>query len=58
MILSDSVANCWSEKGMEFFTYCLLPSHVHLIFSDDNEGPSGLLRVFKKHTTKALIKAI
>jgi len=43
---------------MELFAYCFMPSHVHLIFRSSNEDPSGLLRDFKKHTAKELIKAI
>lgn len=57
-ILADSIIYCREHKGMELFAYCFMPSHVHLIFRDDNEEPSALLRDFKKHTSKQLIKAI
>ena len=57
-ILVDSVNYCRKEKGMELFGYCFMPSHVHLIFRSCNEDSSGLLRDFKKYTSKRLVKAI
>ncbi len=57
-ILVDSIAYCREHKGMELFAYCFMPSHVHFIFRDTNETPTGLLRDFKKHTSKKIIKAI
>lgn len=43
---------------MEVYAYCFMPSHVHFIFSSSNEDPSGVLRDFKRHTSKQLVKAI
>ena len=43
---------------MELYAYCFMPSHVHFIFQDSNENPTALLRDFKKHTSKQLLKAI
>lgn len=43
---------------MEIFAYCFMPNHVHFIFRDINENPSGLLRDFKKHTAKKVLKTI
>ncbi len=57
-VLVDSVGFCRKEKGMELFAYCFMPSHVHLIFRDDKENPSTLLRDFKKHTAKKMIASI
>ena len=57
-ILVDSVNYCRKEKGMELYCYCFMPNHIHFIFRSANEDPSGLLRDFKKHTSKKVIEAI
>ena len=57
-VLSESIGFCRREKGMELFAYCFMPSHVHLIFRSSNGNPAGLIRDFKKHTAKNVIKAI
>lgn len=43
---------------MEVYAYCFMPSHVHLIFRSVNDDPSGLLRDFKKFTSKKVVSAI
>ncbi|WP_298481361.1 transposase [uncultured Maribacter sp.] len=57
-ILLESIDYCRKEKGMELYAYCFMPNHVHLIFRDSNEDPMNLLRNFKKHTSKKILKAI
>ncbi|QCX00766.1 transposase [Aggregatimonas sangjinii] len=57
-ILVDSIAYCRKHKGMELFAYCFMPSHIHFIFRDSSEDPTGLLRDFKKHTAKKVLEAI
>ncbi len=57
-ILAASIEYCRKEKGMELYAYCFMPSHVHLVFRSGNGNPSGLIRDFKKHTTKKVIEAI
>ncbi|WP_273567113.1 REP-associated tyrosine transposase [Maribacter halichondriae] len=57
-ILEQSVSFCRKEKGMEVYAYCFMPSHVHFIFRSAHEDPSGVLRDFKKHTSRQLVKAI
>ena len=57
-VLAESIAYCRKEKGMELYAYCFMPSHVHLVFRSANEDPSGLLRDFKKYTSKKIVKAI
>ena len=57
-ILAGSIDYCRARKGMELYAYCIMASHVHLIFRDTNENPTALLRDFKKHTAKKLINAI
>ncbi|MCO5231482.1 MAG: transposase [Chitinophagales bacterium] len=57
-ILIESLDYCRKNKGMIIFAYCIMPSHVHLIFRSSNEDPSGLIRDFKGFTSKKLLKAI
>lgn len=57
-VLADSIRYCRKEKGLELYAYCFMPSHVHLVFRSANEDSSGLLRDFKKHTSKKNVKAI
>ena len=38
---------CRKNKGMEIYGYCIMPSHVHLIFCSSEADPSGLIRDFK-----------
>ncbi len=57
-ILEDSIVYCRKRKGMELFAYCFMPNHVHFIFRSKQQDPSGLLRDFKKHTSKEMIRAV
>ena len=57
-ILEESLQYCRKEKGMEVYAYCFMPSHVHFIFRSAEKDPSGLLRDFKKHTSKKIISSI
>jgi len=57
-IFADSLDYCRKNKSMELFAYCILPSHVHLLFRDKNSNPSKLLKELKTHTSKQLSKAI
>jgi len=57
-IITTSLAYCRKEKGMEVYGYCIMPSHVHLIFRSSLGDPSGLMRDFKGYTPRKLLKAI
>ncbi len=54
----ESLKFCRKEKGMEIYAYCLMPSHVHLIFRAENSNPGDLLRDFKTYTSKKLQRQI
>lgn len=43
---------------MEIYGYCIMPSHIHLIFCSSNNDPSGLIRDFKGFTSKKMINLI
>jgi len=58
MALVNSLDWCRKEKGMEIYCWCIMPSHVHLIFRAKNNNPGELLKSFKTYTSKALQKMI
>lgn len=56
--LTDSLEYCRKNKGLELFAFCILPSHVHLIFRDKNNEPGKLLKELKAFTSKKLQELI
>nr|MBC7613265.1 transposase [Pseudopedobacter sp.] len=56
--LVESLAYCRKEKGMELYCWCIMPSHVHLIFKAKDNNPGELLKSFKTFTSKALQQEI
>lgn len=58
-IIIDSLRYCQKEKGMEIFAWCIMTSHIHLIFrSAGEQRPEFLTGDFKRFTSKAIVKAI
>ncbi len=58
-ILIDSLHFCQKEKGMEVFAWCIMTSHIHLIFRSSSElKPELLIGDFKRFTSKAIVKVI
>ncbi len=53
-IVSESLNYCIGHKGMVVYGYCIMPSHIHLIFRDINKNPSKLLKEFKTFTSKQM----
>ncbi len=56
--LVESLNHCVEEKGMEIYAWCIMPSHVHLVFRSTIEKPEDLIGVFKSYTSRRLIKLI
>lgn len=54
----ESLRFCRERKGMRIYCYCIMPSHIHLIFRSEQGDPSGLLRDFKTFTSKELQRNI
>lgn len=54
----ESLEFCRQNKGLELFAFCILPSHVHLIFRDKNNNPGKLLKEIKTYTSKKLQELI
>jgi REP element-mobilizing transposase RayT len=58
-IIIDSLHYCQKEKGMEVFAWCIMTSHIHLIFrSAGEQRPELLIGDFKRFTSKEIVKAI
>src|SRR6201986_1651584 len=57
-IITDSLSWCINNIGLELYCWCIMPSHVHLIFRARDNNPEIILGRFKEHTAKQLIKAI
>jgi REP element-mobilizing transposase RayT len=57
-IIINSLDFCRKNKGMIIFGYCIMPSHVHLIFKANDDNPSELIRDFKGFTSRKMLEAI
>jgi putative transposase len=57
-LIRQSLDFCRKNKGMEIYAYCIMTSHIHLIFRAKESDPGDLLRDFKSFTSKKLQKSI
>ena len=57
-IVIKNLIYCQENKGLVIYGCCIMSSHVHLIIGTVKEKQEDILRDFKKHTAKELIKAI
>ncbi len=57
-IIKESLDHCRKQKGMEIYAYCIMTSHIHLIFRAKESNPSDILRDFKTFTSKKLFNQI
>lgn len=57
-IVIASLDYCRKNKGMIIFGYCIMPSHIHLIFRSAKGKPSELILDFKGFTSRRLLQAI
>jgi REP element-mobilizing transposase RayT len=58
-VVIDSLKYCQREKGLIIFAWSLMPSHLHLIAAAEGKNSlSDIMRDFKKHTSKKLVKTI
>lgn len=42
---------CRENKGMKIYGYCIMPSHVHLLFQIEEKNPSDVIRDLKTFTS-------
>ena len=57
-ILLENIRYCQQHKGLQIYTWVVISNHCHLIASAQNCDLPDLIRDFKKHTAKVLVKAI
>jgi len=57
-IIVESLTYCKNNIGLELYCWCIMSSHVHLIFSTKDNNPEIILGRFKEYTAKQLVKAI
>ncbi|MCZ2084333.1 MAG: transposase [Flavobacteriales bacterium] len=55
----DSLRFCQKEKGFEIHAWCIMSSHVQLVFrSIKGQKPELLIGDLKRYTSKSIVKAI
>lgn len=52
--VTESLKYSRQKLGLELYCWCIMPSHVHLIFRAKNSDPSKLRGKIKEHTSKEL----
>ena len=57
-IVIDSLKYCKKEKGLEIYAYVIMSNHIHLLARGGNGNLSGILRDFKRHTSKRIIEVV
>ena len=58
-IIVDSLYYSQQNKGLEVFAWCIMTSHVHLVFrSVGKQKPEHLIGDIKRFTSKAIVQAI
>lgn len=58
-MLLESLSFCQKKKGLEIHAWCIMSSHVHLVFrSVEGQKPELLIGDLKRFTSKTIIKSI
>jgi len=57
-VVLDSIRYCQDHKGLFMHCWCIMSNHLHLTCSAKKHDLSGILRDFKKYTSKKIIEAI
>ena len=57
-ILIDSFDYCRKDKGLLLYAFVVMTNHVHVIMQSKNGDLSGLVRDFKKFTSKRILKEV
>ena len=57
-IIIDALKYCIEHKGLNLHAYVIMESHLHLILSaqEESRGLSAIIRDFKKHTSKEILR--
>src|SRR5690348_14852326 len=57
-IIIESLDYCIKNKGLEVYGYCIMTNHVHLVIGTSGSRMEDIIRDFKKHTSKEILKTI
>lgn len=57
-IVLKSINYCCAYKDMEIYSWCIMPSHVHLIMGSKVNSLSNIMRDLKRHSSEMLHLAI
>jgi putative transposase len=57
-ILLESLKYCQKNKGLEIYAWVIMSNHCHFILRSNGSKLSDIIRDFKKHTAKKIVKAI
>ncbi len=57
-IITDSLRFCFKNKSLIIYDYVIMPSHLHLIIQSEEGKLSSIIRDFKAHTAKQIIKCL
>ena len=57
-IVIDSLKYCQYKKGLEIYAYVIMSNHIHLLAKSANGNLSGIIRDFKRHTSKKIVKQV
>ncbi|WP_281614376.1 transposase [Flammeovirga sp. SubArs3] len=58
-IILDSFKYCQEHKDLKIHAYVIMSNHIHMIITKGrNKNLSDILRDFKKHTAKNIVKSI
>lgn len=57
-IIVDNLKYCIKRKGLVVYGYVIMSNHIHLIIQSNKNDLSGLVRDFKKFTSKAIVEHI
>lgn len=57
-LLVENLQYCQNNKGLEIFSYCIMPNHIHLIAAGKHKPLNLILGDFKEYTAKKMIAMI
>jgi len=57
-IIVESLKYCIENKGLEVSAWCIMSNHIHLIIDSEQQKIEDIIRDLKRHTSKAILKAI
>jgi putative transposase len=57
-ILIDSLIFCQKHKGLKIYAFVIMSNHMHCVLSCKENKLSDVIRDFKTHTSKTIIKSI